>query len=91
MPEVIFTIELPNGEKKRCYSPSTVIRDYFKIGDEFLMSDFVNRSREALTEASERVRAKFGFYCTSASAQVAEIEFFARSQPADGKVRILNI
>ncbi len=91
MPEVHFTIQLPDGSQHQCYSPSTIVRDYFKANDEFTVTDFVSRSRVAYTAASERVRAKFGFSCSSAASQLEMIETLTRTQPADGRVRILSI
>lgn len=81
MPEVIFTVELPDGSKRECYSPSTVVFNYFHKGDEMSLTEFVSRSRRALTEASERVRARYGFACSSAADQLEQIERFARTQP----------
>jgi uncharacterized repeat protein (TIGR04042 family) len=74
MPEMRFTIRWPDGTQESCYSPSLVIKDYFSPGEAYPVSDFLTRSRTALTMASERVRAKFGFACTSAAAQLASIE-----------------
>ena len=91
MPEVLFTIQLPDGATKECYSPSTVVRDYFTTGEEMPVAEFLARSRKALAEASERVRAKYGFACSSASAQLADIEQTTRAFPADGTVRIVSI
>jgi uncharacterized repeat protein (TIGR04042 family) len=91
MPEVLFTIQLPDGETKNCYSPSTVVRNHFAEGEEMPVAEFLRRSRKALAEASERVHAKFGFTCTSAAAQLAEIERFSRDYSPHGIVRILNI
>lgn len=91
MPEVLFTIELPDGVQKQCYSPSTVVRDYFSAGEKMPVAEFRDRSRQALAEASERVRAKFGFSCSSAASQLAEIEQFTRAYSGDQTVRILSI
>lgn len=91
MPEVHFTIQLPDGVRKHCYSPSTVVCSYFKKDEELPLADFISRSRRALNEASERVRARYGFACSSASAQLAEIEELAETFPSGGSVRILNI
>ena len=91
MPEVLFTIQLPDGATKECYSPSTVVRDYFTTGEEMDVSEFLTRSRKALAEASERVRAKYGFACSSAASQLADLEHTARAYPADGTVRIVSI
>ncbi len=91
MPEVLFTIELPDGATKQCYSPSSVVREYFAEGEAMPVAEFRDRSRKALAEASERVRAKFGFSCSSAASQLAEIERFTRAFPGDQIVRILSI
>ena len=91
MPEVVFTIQLPDGETKDCYSPSTVVCTYFSEGEELSVIEFVARSRKALAEASERVRAKYGFSCGSASAQLADIETWTRDYPGDSTIRILHI
>ena len=91
MPEVIFTVELPDGATKECYSPSSVVRRYFAKGEEMPLAEFVQRSRKALAEASERVRAKFGFGCSSAAAQLSEIEHWSQSYTQDAVIRIVSI
>ena len=91
MPEVIFTVELPDGATKECYSPSTIVRRYFSKGEEMPLAEFVRRSRKALAEGSERVRAKFGFGCSSAAAQLGEIEHWSRSYTQDAVIRIVSI
>ena len=91
MPTVLFTIELPDGLIKECYSPSTVVRDYFTTGEEMAVSEFLERSRRALAEASERVRVKFGFSCSSAASQLEDIELFTRNYKPDEIVRILHV
>ncbi len=91
MPEVIFIVELPDGSKRECYSPSTVVCNYFHQGEEMPVGEFVSRSRRALAEASERVRARYGFACSSAADQLAQIEHFTSTQPGEGRVRILSI
>jgi uncharacterized repeat protein (TIGR04042 family) len=68
-----------------------VVHRFFKKNEEMSVADFLTRSRSALTEASERVRAKYGFACSSAAAQLSEIEHFTSTQPAEGTVRILKI
>jgi uncharacterized repeat protein (TIGR04042 family) len=50
-----------------------VVKDYFKIGQRYAVADFVARSRESLTIASERVKAKFGFDCIGAADQLEAI------------------
>ena len=91
MPEVLFTVQLPGGETKECYSPSSVVRRYFAAGEEMTVAEFLGRSRKALAEASERVRAKFGFSCSSAAAQLTDIEQWTRALPRESTVRVLRI
>ena len=64
MPEINFQINLPDGKKTSIYSPSTVILEYLKPGDSLKISDFKSLAIKALHEASEKVRAKYGFACT---------------------------
>jgi uncharacterized repeat protein (TIGR04042 family) len=91
MPEVIFTIQLPDGTTKQCYSPSTIVLRYFAAGEEIPVVEFRDRSRVALTAAAERVRSKFGFSCSSASAQLAEIERWISDQPSQAIIRVVSM
>lgn len=91
MPEVLFTIQLPDGVQKQCYSPSSIVREYFAEGEELAVAEFLQRSREAYAQASERVRAKYGFSCSSAASQLADIEQMTRAFPREAVVRILSI
>jgi uncharacterized repeat protein (TIGR04042 family) len=79
MPEMRFLIRWPDGKAESCYSPSLVIKDFFVLGETYPVSDFVERSRSALNIASERVKAKYGFACSSAMDQLARIETAART------------
>jgi uncharacterized repeat protein (TIGR04042 family) len=74
MPALHFRIEWPDGREASCYSPSTVIREYLTPGTRYALDDFVATARSALGAASERVRAKYGFACSSALDQLAQIE-----------------
>ncbi len=78
MPEMHFSIRWPDGTPERCYSPSLVIKDFFSPGQTYLVDDFVARSRAALNIASERVKAKYGFACSSAMDQLSRIEAAAK-------------
>ncbi len=91
MPEVVFTIQLPDGMMKECYSPSTVVLKHFREGEEMSVAEFLARSRKAFPAASERVRAKFGFACSSAAAQLAAIEEWTGIYASDATIRILHI
>lgn len=61
-----FTAKWPDGIEKSYYSPSLVVHDHLELGAAYLVEEFVTRTDVAMNEASERVRAKFGFACTSA-------------------------
>lgn len=74
MPEMHFTVRWPDNTVSDCYSPSLVIKDYMEVGASYSVADFTERSRTALNIASERVRAKFGYACSSALDQLARIE-----------------
>jgi uncharacterized repeat protein (TIGR04042 family) len=74
MPEMRFVIAWPDGQQESCYSPSLVIRDFFEEGATYPVGEFLDRSRKALTIASDRVEAKFGHPCSLARGQLARIE-----------------
>jgi len=74
MPEMRFVVVWPDGEKEQCYSPSLVIKDYFAEGEAYPIEVFMERSRTALTIASERVRAKYGHSCSLALGQLSRLE-----------------
>ena len=74
MPELHFRVRWPDGERSTCYSPSSTTRDHFDIGVPYPLDEFVARSRRALKQASERVAARYGYACSSAAAQLDEIE-----------------
>ncbi|MEY9862837.1 putative repeat protein (TIGR04042 family) [Catenulispora sp. GAS73] len=82
MPEMYFQVRWPDGAIQRCYSPSTVVAEYFTAGTAYELTDFVERSRTALGIAGERVREKFGYHCTGASEQLARIEHAAAAYRA---------
>jgi uncharacterized repeat protein (TIGR04042 family) len=74
MPVMHFRIRWPDGVEANCYSPSTVVGEYFAAGERYPLAEFVARSREALNIGSERVREKYGFACSAALDQLARIE-----------------
>lgn len=74
MPAMHFHLRWPDGRESRCYSPSLVVKDYFEPGSAYPLPEFLRRARESLGIASERVRAKFGFACSMALDQLAQIE-----------------
>jgi uncharacterized repeat protein (TIGR04042 family) len=84
MPEVRFTVRWPDDTVSECYSPSTVVHSYLQAGQAYPLDDFMARSRSALQQASERVRLKYGYACSSAMDQLARLEASAALYAADG-------
>jgi uncharacterized repeat protein (TIGR04042 family) len=91
MPALTFDIEWPDGEVMNCYSPSTVIRDYFRGGTSMTVGDIMETCQVALGLASARVEHRFGFRCTEAEAQRDAILDKARCFGKHQMVRILEI
>ena len=89
MPAMHFHLRWPDQSQTRCYSPSLVIKDHFTPGTRYPMSEFVAQLREALHIASERVRAKFGFACSMALDQLAQIEAIAAQFDARSDVEVM--
>lgn len=95
MPEINFKIQWPDGKQETCYSPSLIVKDYFDVGEAYPVADFLEKSREALKIASERVQEKYGFPCSRALGQLRQIESTAQgyltpSANAEGKVTVLK-
>nr|WP_218886568.1 MSMEG_0570 family nitrogen starvation response protein [Kineococcus aurantiacus] len=84
-----FTVRWPDDTVQRCYSPSLVVHDHLTAGRDYPVEEFTTRCRTALTEASDRVRARYGMACTSALAQLSDIERRAAGQT--GRVQVLAL
>lgn len=74
MPEVWFTLRWPDNREEKCYSPSSVIADYFSPGTTYPLADFSSRAETALTSASNRVQQKFGYPCSRALGQLSHLK-----------------
>jgi len=90
MPEMHFVVRWPDGSEMRCYSPSLVVREHLEVGRSYTVADFLARSRTALQIGSERVKAKYGFYCTAAMEQLAEIEARAAGDDPGAVVAVVG-
>ena len=87
MPAVHFRLRWPDGGLETCYSPSTIVKEYFEVGRAYTMAEFLDVSRRALHAASERVRIVHGGSgCSLAMGQLAAIEAKSKSQPSDPDV-----
>lgn len=84
MPETVFKIHLPDGSSHSCYSPSTIVLKYFSAGDKMPNKEFIQKARESLKIASDRVEAKFGYQCSGAMNSLHQIEkLSAQFKPED--------
>jgi uncharacterized repeat protein (TIGR04042 family) len=93
MPEMHFNVKWPDGSEDRCYSPSWVIEEHLQVGSDYPVAEFVARAATALDIASERVRAKYGFACSSALDQLSALRTKAEQlSPSEqrGSVRVLS-
>ena len=81
MPEMHFRVVWPDGTRDSCYSPSLVIKDYLVPGQRYPLDGFVQRASEALTVASDRVKARYGVPCSLALGQLRSIQATAARQP----------
>lgn len=91
LPEVYFSLEWPDGEVSRYYSPSTAVREFFQAGDELTIDELVSTSAQAMRRASERVLEMRGFACTSAEGQLAEIVARAEGFGPAERVKVLEV
>lgn len=90
MPEMRFAVRWPDGAESSHYSPSLVMHDFLSTGESYGVADFVARSSEALDAAGKRVRAAYGFACTSAMASRDEIVRTAAAY-GGGEVTVLRM
>jgi uncharacterized repeat protein (TIGR04042 family) len=89
MPEMTFSVRWPDGRVEDCYSPSLVVHDHLEAGSSYTVAEFSRRSHRALGIASDRVREKFGFACTSAAATSEQISRSAAAYAPDALVEVV--
>lgn len=89
MPEMTFQVRWPDGVEQQCYSPSLVVHDHLSAGATYTVAEFVERTGRAMAEASDRVRAKFGFACTSAAATSEAVARAAARYPDDAVLHVV--
>lgn len=91
MPELIFTTRWPDGRSLQTYSPSLVVHDHLEVGRSYPVPEFVDRAVAALTEASDRVQARWGRPCIAARASMETIRHVASDQRDQGLVVVESI
>ncbi|MFC8315700.1 MSMEG_0570 family nitrogen starvation response protein [Gordonia sp. NPDC057258] len=90
MPEMTVQVRWPDGLLRQYYSPSLVLHDHLAPGT-YRVDDFRSRATTALDEASARVRAKYGFACTSAAASAEEIVIDASRHADAAEVEVVSM
>jgi uncharacterized repeat protein (TIGR04042 family) len=91
MPEMSVVVRWPDGREQDCYSPSLVMHEHLGEGQRYTVADFEARATHALAIASDRVRAKYGFACTSAAATTEQIARAAATFGADDLVEVVRM
>jgi uncharacterized repeat protein (TIGR04042 family) len=88
VPEVLLTLQWPDGRTSELYSPSTVILEHLPPGTTLSVGELEQRAVEALRQASERVRARYGFACTRADEEREKLRRHAADYAADQPVTV---
>ncbi|MCT0224409.1 MSMEG_0570 family nitrogen starvation response protein [Synechococcus sp. CS-1328] len=88
MPEVHLTLQWPDGLSSQLYSPSTVILEHLPPGEQLSVGEVQTRGLEGLKQASERVRARYGFACTRTDEEAMKLQHTLAAYRADQMVVI---
>nr|WP_187702590.1 MSMEG_0570 family nitrogen starvation response protein [Dietzia sp. SLG310A2-38A2] len=86
-----FAVRWPDGTVRDYYSPSLVIHDHLTVGDRLSVAEFRRRATDGLTEAGERVRARYGFLCSSAADTAAQVASASRAHPGEALVEVVSM
>jgi uncharacterized repeat protein (TIGR04042 family) len=88
MPAMHYTVRWPDARETCCYSPSLVIQDLLTPGTDYAVADFMQRVRRATAIANERVQARYGFFCSRANEQLAQLEQLQARHIDDPEARV---
>jgi len=91
VPEMTFDVRWPDGRTESLYSPSLVVHDHLTPERTYTVRDFTRRATLALETASERVRERYGFACTSARATIEQVSASAAAYDADETVLVTRM
>lgn len=91
LPEVVFVLEWPDGERSTCYSPSSVVREHLKAGTRYSVTELLAICAIALGLASDRVEEVYGYRCTSAEQQLRDIQLRAGRFAGADIVTVLEV
>ena len=90
MPDMRFVVRLPDGSEEVCYSPSRMASELLRENTDYPLYEFMARTRAALTIGAERVRVKYGYYCSAAMDQLSRLESLASRYDPDDRVRVIE-
>ncbi len=79
MPVTLFEVRWPDQSVETCYSPSTVVKEWFSEATTYPLSEFVSLAEASLQRASARVAEKYGSPCGQAIGQLAQIKERAKT------------
>ena len=68
-----------------------MIHDHLTVGDRLSVAEFRRRATDGLTEAGERVRARYGFLCSYAADTAAQVASASRVHPGDALVEVVSM
>ena len=88
MPEVLLTLQWPDGRTSELYSPSTVILEHLAPGQTVTVAELRAKGTLALRQASERVRARYGFACTRTDEEQEKLRRQVADYAADQPVTV---
>ena len=88
MPEVILQLQWPDGRSSELYSPSTTILNHLQPGQTLSVAELQTRAMLGLEQASERVRARYGFACTHTNEEWRKLQTSAANYSPDQSVTI---
>jgi uncharacterized repeat protein (TIGR04042 family) len=65
-----------------------VVKELLNEGTVYPLFEFMARARAALTIGAERVRVKYGFYCSAAHDQLGQLEQLTAAFDPDAQVEV---
>ncbi|GEM_PF-195898 len=90
VPEVHLTLQWPDGLSSELYSPSTVILQHLPPGSQLSVAELETRGLAGLQQASERVRARYGFACTRTDEEALKLKSSLAAYAADQMVTVVS-
>ncbi|WP_258104320.1 MSMEG_0570 family nitrogen starvation response protein [Marinoscillum sp. MHG1-6] len=83
-------IQWPDGRRNDIYSPSSIIREFFRSSEKMPVKEFDNKISKALEAASSRVTEVYGYACSSAEAELLSVKNLLKAYRPDDTVEIIG-